>query len=99
MNTHTTATRYAVSVLPDGHPAARYFTATVEYRGRGPWVVCHFGMCLAIDGEWFHELVPADREDEWLAEHRFDLDTARRLAEHGAPGLVCNGRTAAEAAG
>ncbi len=99
MIVHTAASRYTVSVLPADHDAARHFTITVEHRGRDRWAVCHLGRCLSAGGGWSDEPRPSDATDEWLDGHRFDLDTALRLAEQAAPGLVCNGRTAAEVAG
>lgn len=37
------------------------------------------------------------REDDWLAAHRFDLDTALKLAREAAPHVTVNGRTVADA--
>lgn len=90
-------TRYVVSCFePDDETGAIYNLA-VEYRGRGLWAVVRNRQCLNAHGRWSWESVPSEREDEWLAEHRFDLDTALRLAKKAAPQVVVNGRTAAEA--
>ena len=40
---------------------------------------------------------PSGREDDWLATHRFDLDTALNLAKEAAPKLTTNGFTVADA--
>jgi hypothetical protein len=40
---------------------------------------------------------PHGRSAAWLAAHRFDLDTALRLAQAAAPTVTVNGRTAADA--
>jgi hypothetical protein len=90
-------TRYAVSCFePDDENGALYNLA-VEYRGRGLWAVVRHRQCLNARSEWSWESVPSEREDEWLAEHRFDLDTALRLAKQAAPHIVVNGYTAVDA--
>jgi hypothetical protein len=40
---------------------------------------------------------PSEREGDWLDAHRFDQDTAIRLAQEQAPLVSVNGITAAEA--
>ncbi|MFI9344973.1 hypothetical protein ACIG0D_27460 [Streptomyces sp. NPDC052773] len=91
------ATRYEVSLLPEGDINRLSFTINVEYRGGDRWAVVRHRQCMNAQGEWSWESVPSEREDEWLAEHRFDLDTALRLAKQAAPHVVVNGHTAAEA--
>jgi hypothetical protein len=91
------ATRYVVSCFePDDHEGAA-FNLTVEYRGRGLWAVLRGGFCLGSDGTWSYESIPSEREDEWLATHRFDLDTALNLAKEHAPKVKVNGFTVADA--
>ena len=97
MNAYAIATRYTVNLLPETDPHGHSFEITVEYRGHGQWAILRNGWCLGQDGAWDYELRPSEREDEWIAEHRFDLDTALRLAKEAAPGVTVNGRTAAEA--
>jgi hypothetical protein len=92
------ATRYTVSCMPeDAAPDAHVFEITVEYRGKGRWAVARFGQCLDANGLWDHELSPSNREDDWLATHRFDLDTALELAKAAAPHVRVNGLTPADA--
>ena len=91
------ATRYTVNLLPETDINAHVFEITVDYRGHGLWAVLRHGWCLSTDGSWDYEVRPSEREDEWIAEHRFDLDTALRLAEEAAPGVTVNGLTAADA--
>ncbi len=79
----TTATRYSVTALPEGHVDARHFTITVEPRAGG-WCVFHLGETLDADGGWSREYT------------RFDLETALRLAEQEAPKLTVNGLTVAD---
>jgi hypothetical protein len=90
-------TEYTVSLLPEG-PDASSYEITVAYRGRGLWAVTRSRMCLGGDGEWDWEPLPSERTEEWLLAHRFDLDTALRLAKRAAPGIVVNGRSAADVA-
>lgn len=90
---------YAVSLLPEDHRDAHLFEVRVEARAQrnAPdlWAVAWMGRCLGADGEWDYEPIPSSRTDEWLAEHRFDLATAQRLAKQAAPNVEVNGRTAA----
>jgi hypothetical protein len=88
-------TRYTVSVLPEGSINRGHYNITVEERHPGRWGVCWLGRCLNADGEWDYEPSPSNREDDWLEAHRFDLDTALRLAKEAAPGVTVNGMTAA----
>ncbi|MFE9844727.1 hypothetical protein [Streptomyces goshikiensis] len=88
-------TRYVVSCLPETNDNAPHFSLNVEYRGRDLWAVVRHGSCLSAAGQWSHESVPSQRDDEWLAEHRFDLDTALKLAKEAAPTLSVNGFTVA----
>lgn len=89
-------TRYEVSCVPPDNIDAPHFTVAVEYRGRDLWAVVRMGECLGTDGEWDFEPRPSSREDDWLDTHRFDLDTALRLAKEVAPELTVNGFTVAD---
>ena len=91
------ATRYEVSLLPEGDVNRLLYTINVEYRGGDRWAVVRHRQCMNALGEWSWESVPSEREDEWLAEHRFDLDAALRLAKEHAPKVTVNGRTAVDA--
>ncbi|MGD6765964.1 hypothetical protein ACOKM5_44285 [Streptomyces sp. BH097] len=88
--------KYEVSALPEGSPSARYFTIDVEYQGQGLWAVARFDSCLGSDGTWAEGVKPYDRGQKWLDEHRYDLDTALKLARDTAPHLVVEGRTVAD---
>jgi hypothetical protein len=92
----TRITHYAVSCLPEDHDARFSMTITVEWRGRDLWAVMRHGEALGADGKWDYEPSPSNREDDWLTTHRFDLDTALRLAEEAAPKLTVNGYTVTE---
>lgn len=97
MDAYAIATRYTVNLLPETDPHGHVFEITVEYRGDGQWAILRHGWCLSQSGEWDYELRPSEREDEWIAAHRFDLDTALRLAKEAAPSVTVNGLTAADA--
>jgi hypothetical protein len=90
-------TRYEVSLLPEGDVNRHVFTIDVEYRGADRWAVTRHGSCLGSDGTWDFGVKQYDRGDDWLAAHRFDLDTALRLARDAAPHVVVNGHTATDA--
>lgn len=49
-------------------------------------------MCLSREGEWDEDR----RDDAWLAAHRFDLETALRVAAGQAPLVKVGGMTPAE---
>jgi hypothetical protein len=90
------ATRYEVSVLPEGNINRRYNRLHVEYRRDDLWVVCQPGslnLCYGRDGTWDWE---SGITDEWIANRYLDFDTAMRLAKEAAPLVEVNGRTAAQ---
>ena len=90
-----TPTRYQVTCIPESvNPLeSDLFAITVEYRGHGLWAVLKRRECLSKSDEWDYEPLPSSREDDWLAEHRFDLDTALERAKHHAPLVKINGHT------
>jgi hypothetical protein len=91
------ATKYDVSVLPRDDINRSAWSITVEYRGNDKYAVLIRGhLCLSRDGTSEIEPVRDDRTDEWLAEHRFSLDEALRLAVEHAPNVRCNGKNAVE---
>lgn len=91
------ATRFQVTVLPLDDVNASNWSLTVEYRGRDRWAVLRGArMCLSRSGSWDYEFIPSEREDEWIAEHRFEYAEAIRLAIKHAPDIVVNGMTATE---
>jgi hypothetical protein len=89
-------TEYTVSALPEDDVNSLSFAITVAYRGRGLWAVTRHKRCLNAEGEWDWEPLPSDRDDDWLAWHRFDLDVALGLAKEALPRIVVNGMTAAD---
>jgi hypothetical protein len=91
------ATQYAVNCLPEDGIDSHVFEITVEYRGNDRWAVKRHSQCLDINGVWDWEMRPSEREDDWLDTHRFDLDTALRLAKEQAPLVTVNGHTVTDA--
>ena len=87
-------TQYTVSALPESHMEADIFAITVEYRGADRWAVLRGTRCLAADGTWDFEPNPSSRTKEWRDSHRFDEQTALRLAREAAPKVAVNGWTA-----
>ncbi len=91
-------TEYEVNCLPEDGIDSHVFAITVRYRGEGRWAVQQGNhACLGADGEWADGVKPYDRGDDWLAAHRFDLDTALELAKQAAPLVTVNGYTVADA--
>lgn len=97
---HVQTTRYVVSCLPEGHDDRFLFAVQVEYRGESKWAVSNRCRDLGRDGSWSfgfdwsggdrepatsEELDLFDKEQQvWLADHRFDEQTALRLAKQAA---------------
>ena len=88
-------TAYLVSVIPDAGPDASMWAVKVERRGPGSWAVIHLSRCLHRSGRWDHEPLPSSRTQRWLSSHRFDLETALKLAKKAAPTVTVNATTPA----
>jgi hypothetical protein len=88
---------YRVNCLPEDGIDSHVFAITVQYRGEGRWAVIRHSSCLGADGEWADGVKPYGRGDGWLNAHRFDVDTALRLAKEAAPHVTVNGFTVADA--
>jgi hypothetical protein len=82
------ATRYLVTCVPEHRDPGGYRGVTVEYRGDDRWAVLDGTLCLGSDGRWDRERQSTERDEEWLATHRFDLGTAWRLAGEQAKDAV-----------
>lgn len=94
---HARCTEWVVNCLPEDDMNAPAFEISVAYRGRGLWAVKRHSFCLSVSGSWDYEYIPSEREDEWLAEHRFPMERALELAKAAAPKVVVNGHTVTEA--
>jgi hypothetical protein len=91
------AVEYTVKCLPEDDLDGHVFEIRVQYRGNGRYAVIRMGSCLGADGTWDQGVKEYDRGDAWLDSHRFDLDTALRLAKEQAPLVTVNGFTVADA--
>ncbi|MFJ7297604.1 hypothetical protein [Streptomyces collinus] len=92
------ATEYSVNCLDGEHLDNHLFEIRVQYRGAGRYAVIRGGqMCLGSDGTWDYGVKEYDRGDDWLNAHRFDLDTALKLAKEQAPLVTVNGHTVSDA--
>jgi hypothetical protein len=81
-------TEHAVCALPDDHRDWRHLVIKVQRRGtEDSWVLNHGNYHLVPDGEWSPNARYALRFDERLA---------LEVAEHWAPRVEVNGRTAAD---
>ena len=99
-----TVTSYEVSIWPEDCSCidSAIYCCSVTHSGYGNWKVQRgstgsTGAVLGADGQWHHERLPSNRRKKELAEHRFDLETALKLAREMAPRMTLNGLTAEEA--
>lgn len=106
-------TRYTVCALPEGVPDRDLFAITVEPRSEGWAVKRGEHRDLGADGEWSwgYRWQGGDREPAsdaewddfhagygaWLTAHRFDEETALKLAREASLTLRMNGWTVAAA--
>lgn len=97
MNIHSRVTEVTVCALPEDNINHGAYAITVQWRGGETYAVCRFRHCLSVHGEWDFESRPSDRDDGWLADHRFSYDEAMRRAAEEAPKVVVNGHTVADA--
>lgn len=92
--------QYTVTAVPEGYDEndADLWDITVEEARAGwdAWAVRRGKRCLSSTGSWDPESIPSARSIEFLATHRFDLDTALRLAEAAAPDVTVNGTRAGD---
>lgn len=94
--THGKITEYTVCVVPGETLEAHAYAITVAYTGGDRWAVRRHGRCLNTDSSWDWERKASERDDDWLAAHRFDHDTALRVAAEHAPNVTINGVRAAD---
>lgn len=98
MNVETIVTAYQVCAVPEDE-AGNYLSFVIKVdrtHHTGLWAVRLRSRCLSVDGTWDYEPLPSSREDDWLDRHRFDLDTALRLAAERAPHVTVNGIAVAD---
>lgn len=91
-----TVSEYTVNATPPGRDQYNHLwdvhvARSVQIDGTELWAVRWMGRCLDAAGEWDWEPTPSDRSPKWLTRHRFDLETATRLAIAAAPVVEVNG--------
>ena len=98
VRTYKRETSYDVSVWPPEIECIDSDTwkLIVDYRGNDLWSVNRGAVCLNASEEWDWEMRPSERDDEWIASHRFSLQKALVLAAKHAPNVTINGLTAVE---
>lgn len=89
-------TEVTVSAVPEDNINHGHFSVTVQWRGGETYAVARHRMCLGTDGEWDYEPSPSNRDDDWIAAHRFSHDEALVLAAHACLELTVNGFTVAD---
>lgn len=99
MTVYEATERVSISPIPLGTFDRDVWAVQVERAGYpgspGIWAVRNMSRCWnAGTGTWDHEPIPSDRTGEWLAEHRYDYDTAIRIAREICGDVEWNGRTA-----
>ncbi len=89
------------SCLPIGHDERWEYTINVRHQQDGLYTVQHgqklYGTRRHLEREPGWPETGIDEGTVWLAAHRFDHDTALRLARELAPRLTYRGRTVADA--
>ncbi len=78
---HMRVTEVTIATVPEDHVNFRHRSVQVAWRGPGDvYAVTRMRECLAADGTWDWEPQPSDREDDWIATHRFPYQQAVALA-------------------
>lgn len=96
-----TATEYTVSVLPLDDINGYHFSLVLTRATDGRWSVrqqVRRDFYLNAKGKWDQDPGP-ERSKKWVDAHRFDLETARRLAEAAAPRHELNRTVAGDLVG
>lgn len=93
---HARITEVTVCALPEDNVNHSSYAITVQWRGGETHAVKRHSMVLGADGEWDYEPSPSNRDDDWIATHRFTYDRAYQLACQAAPHVTVNGFTVAD---
>lgn len=94
---HSRVTEVTFSAIPEDNINHDIYSVKVTWRGDDRYAVKRLSQCLGRDGTWDYEPSPSNRTDEWIAEHRFDYDTAALLAAEACQHITVNGLTVADA--
>lgn len=92
----TRVTEITVSAIPEDNINHGHFSVAVQWRGGETYAVTRHGQCLGADGTWDYEPRPSNRDDDWIAAHRFGLEKATELAGRACLELTVNGLTVAD---
>ncbi|MFE7965229.1 hypothetical protein ACFU0X_19725 [Streptomyces cellulosae] len=85
-----------VCALPADHEAYPAYVLRIRQLAGG-WAVIRPGdRCLGRDGTWSYGSQQGDRDDAWLADHRFGIAEAVERAQEAARLLTVRGCTAGE---
>lgn len=93
----TDSERIVSLVPPQASPDWHCFALTVRWTGEDRYAVVRHQQAMAADGSWAWQTADNRSSEEWLAEHRFDLERALALAHQYAPEVRVNGITARQA--
>lgn len=93
---HSRLTEVTLSAIPEDNINHSLYSVTVTWRGGDQYAVKRHSQVLGADGTWEYEPSPSNRTDEWIATHRFDYDTAMRLAHEACQHVTVNGLTVAD---
>jgi hypothetical protein len=89
-------TELTVCALPEGDINYYSYALKVQWRGRETYAVMDGRKVLGEDGEWDYEPPVSERDDDWIATHRFPYDEAVGLAVVAAPHVVVDGQRVTE---
>lgn len=89
-------TEVTVSALPADNVDYDLYSVKVQWRGGETYAVKRFSQVLGADGLWDYEPSPSNRDDDWIATHRFSYEEAVQLAAKAAPDVTVNGSTVAD---
>lgn len=84
---------YLVCCLPEDHINYRVYAIRVEYRGQGLWAVERHTRYADAQGNWSFR----SSDDAWIQAHRFDLETALRIAKEQAALIFVGPHTVTDA--
>jgi hypothetical protein len=94
MEVHARITEATFSAVPEGHEDHDAYAVMVSWRGGDRYAVVRWRRCLNSTGGWDYE--PRERDDDWLATHRFGYDEACRLAAEACRQVTVMGRSVAD---
>lgn len=79
------ASEYTIDPCPTHPVEPALFAVKIEWRGEDRWRVTHMSHVYGADGTFEYEGSNHREDENYMATHRFDLDTAVELARRIAP--------------